>query len=252
MKPIGEAFVQQTAYHDFAHTGRRRGLPQPPIAWGAQPGQRRIACLPPQELPECNLDVRTAMEMRQSVRRFGQGPISFAQLCLLLWCTQGVKAQCTFNGMATKRNVPSAGAKHALETFFYARHIETLPPGWYRYLAMTHEIVCQQADADGAAGHALTQALCSNGFETHGAVTFVYAAVPERMVWHHGQRGYRSLYLDAGHVGQNLYLTAQGLGLGACTLCVFDDQALTQQLALAQRNAFPIYAAVVGPKMKDE
>ena len=248
MKPIVEAFVQQTAFHDFAHTGRRRGEPQPPIAWDAQPGQVRIACIPPAQLPLCSVDVRTAIQMRKSVRSYGHKPLSFAQLCLLLWCTQGVKERCTFNGAATKRNVPSAGAKHALEVFFYARRVETLAPGWYRYLAMTHEIVCEKPDTDGAAGQALTSALCTNTFEAQGAVTFVYAAVPERMVWHPGQRGYRSLYLDAGHVGQNLSLAAEGLGLGACTLCVFDDQALQAQLALAARGAFPIYAAVVGTK----
>ena len=69
--------------------------------------------------------------------------------------------------------------------------------------------------------------------------------MPERIVWHHGQRGYRDLYLDAGHIGQNLYLAAEGLGLSACTICVFDDEKMKKLLALPG-DLFLIYSAAVG------
>ena len=34
----------------------------------------------------------------------------------------------------------------------------------------------------------------------------------------YGERGYRFIFLDAGHMSQNLYLTAEYLGLGATAL----------------------------------
>jgi SagB-type dehydrogenase family enzyme len=51
--------------------------------------------------------------------------------------------------------------------------------------------------------------------------TFVWTAVVERSKWKYRERAYRYIYLDAGHVGQNLYLAAGALGLGECAIGAF-------------------------------
>jgi nitroreductase len=38
------------------------------------------------------------------------------------------------------------------------------------------------------------------------------------MTWRYGERGYRDLHLDAGHVCQNLYLAAEAVGCGVCAM----------------------------------
>ena len=68
------------------------------------------------------------------------------------------------------------------------------------------------------------------------------------MTWKYGQRGYRYLHLDAGHVCQNLYLAAEAIGAGACAIGAFDDDALNGLLGLDGINHFVIYAAAVGKK----
>lgn len=241
---IGQRFVKQTSYYDFAQTDRRQGKPQPPIYWEAEPDLPRIA-LPHgirQELPHALL--WNAMGNRRSRRNFEQGPLSLVQLAYLCWITQGVQKSIVFNGDATLRPVPSAGAKHAIETMLLIRRVKGLQPGLYRYLPKEHALVLAQPWTE-KWEEEINHAFASNGFQRHSAVTFFWIAVPERIVWHHGQRGYRDLYLDAGHIGQNLYLAAEGLGLSACTICVFDDEKMKKLLALPG-DLFLIYTAAVG------
>ena len=48
-------------------------------------------------------------------------------------------------------------------------------------------------------------------------VVILIAAVMERTMWKYGQRGYRYVFFDARHLGQNLYLaaTASHIGIAA-------------------------------------
>lgn len=80
------------------------------------------------------------------------------------------------------------------------------------------------------------------------AVTFLWTAVPDRMTWRYGERGYRYLHLDAGHVCQNLYLAASGVGCGVCAIAAFDDAAMNRLLGIDGERRFLIYAATVGKK----
>jgi SagB-type dehydrogenase family enzyme len=83
----------------------------------------------------------------------------------------------------------------------------------------------------------------------HSAVTFVWTAVPYRMTWRYGQRGYRYLHLDAGHVCQNLYLAAEALGAGACAIAAFDDERMAGLLQVDPAEEFVIYLATVGKRV---
>jgi len=76
----------------------------------------------------------------------------------------------------------------------------------------------------------------------------VWVAVRQRMVWRYGERGYRYLHLDAGHVCQNLYLAAEALHCGVCAIAAYDDEAVNQLLVLDGREQFVIYIASLGLK----
>lgn len=247
---IGRLFVEQTSYHDFARTDRRQGKPQPPIYWERDAKAPCIA-LPPldeQALPDKAL--WSAMAQRRSRRAYSKAPLTLLQLSALCWMTQGVQEEIEFNGRATRRLVPSAGAKHAVETLILVRRAEGLTPGLYRYLPQKHALALYK-ETDQTWERALDEAFTSNRFQKQAAATFFWAAVPARMVWHHGQRGYRNLYLDAGHIGQNLYLAAEGLGLSACTMCVFDDERMHALLGL-EESMFLLYTAAVGGRAQDK
>ena len=52
------------------------------------------------------------------------------------------------------------------------------------------------------------------------------SATFSRTMWKYGQRGYRYVWMEAGHVGQNVYLCAAGLGIGAVAIGGFFDSEL--------------------------
>nr|NLJ02403.1 SagB/ThcOx family dehydrogenase [Bacillota bacterium] len=83
-------------------------------------------------------------------------------------------------------------------------------------------------------------------FINDSAVTFIWTADIYRMKWRYGERGYRYIHLDAGHVCQNLYLAAQTVQSGVCAIAAFDDDALNDFLGLDGDEQFAVYLAAVG------
>lgn len=63
-------------------------------------------------------------------------------------------------------------------------------------------------------------------------VCFVLSAIFQRTRWKYRERAYRSVMLEAGHIGQNLCLAAASMGLGACPVGAFLDEALNDLLGV--------------------
>jgi SagB-type dehydrogenase family enzyme len=68
------------------------------------------------------------------------------------------------------------------------------------------------------------------------------------MTWRYGERGYRYMYLDAGHVCQNLYLAAENINSGACAIAAYEDDELNKILSIDGEEQFVIYLASLGKK----
>ncbi len=82
-------------------------------------------------------------------------------------------------------------------------------------------------------------------------VIFVWSAVLERGKWKYRERAYRYIYIDAGHIGQNLYLAAEALGLGACTIGAFFDDDVNRLIGLDGTEEPVIYVGCVGWPRKE-
>jgi len=147
---------------------------------------------------------------------------------------------------ATFRTVPSAGARHAFETCLLVNDVEGLEPGLYRYLALSHSL--QQLDTDPTLSVRITDACLDQTFISRCGVVFLWVAVPYRMTWRYGDRGYRELHKDAGHVCQNLYLAAEAVGCGVCAVAAYDDDAMNSILGIDGINQCLIYLATVGKR----
>jgi SagB-type dehydrogenase family enzyme len=243
---IGQQFLEQTQYQYLGDSDQKRGLPQPPLELDREESGTIVTLPPPGDLPEFAVELRTAIERRRSKRTYADQPLSLVELSYLLWCTQGVKE--TIDTYATLRTVPSAGARHAFETLLLVNNIQTLDPGLYRFSAMQHHLLKLKT----AAGLAeeITRACWDQAQVKRSAVTFFWVAVPYRMTWRYGERGYRYLHLDAGHVCQNLYLAAEGIDAGVCAIAAFEDEKLNRALDLDGLDEFVIYLAAVGKKPK--
>jgi len=240
----GQEFMERTKYRFIGKSDQQKGVPQPPLEVPPEPDLPYIDLRRPEFLEIPPLDLRTAIEHRRSVRAYLHEPVALDELSFLLWCTQGVKQ--AFGSQAIFRTVPSAGARHAFETFLLANDVEGLEPGLYRYLALSHRL--QQRDTDPALAHRVASACFDQQFILRSGVVFLWTAVPYRMTWRYGERGYRDLHLDAGHVCQNLYLAAEPVGCGVCAIAAFDDDIMNGLLGIDGTDQFLIYLATVGKK----
>lgn len=237
---IGQEFVERTKHKHLEASGQCMEEGEPPIEARLPKG----GAIDPLPKPEAiATDLRRIIEGRTSVRTYQTTPLSKVELSYLLWCTQGVKE---VDYGHTFRTVPSAGARHALETILLVNRVEGLSPGLYRYRPLKHAIE-DYALVETASGE-VTQACFQQAFVAHSAATFIWVAIPGRMTWRYDQRGYRYLFLDAGHVCQNLYLAAESIGCGACAVAAYDDDRMNEILGLDGVNAFVIYLASVGKK----
>ena len=180
----------------------------------------------------------------RSIRRYAHTPLSLEELAFLLWATQGVTER--HGDEATFRPVPSAGARHAFETYLYCRRVETLEEGIYRYLPLEHRLLFEFTEPDLAAR--ISEACLGQRFVGQGAVTFFWSVIPYRMEWRYGPAAHRVLPMDVGHVCQNLYFSAEAIGAGACAVAAYDQEALDALLHLNGEEEFVIYLAPVGKR----
>lgn len=240
----GQEFMERTKYRYIGTSDQQKGRPQPPLELPPDPGRPVIALPDPATLAIPTVDLRAAIARRRSIRSYLHEPIPLEELSFLLWCTQGV--QHVHGSQATFRTVPSAGARHAFETYLLVNDVEDLEPGLYRYLALSHRL--QQIALDPTIVHMVTAACFDQQFILRSGVVFLWTAVPYRMTWRYGERGYRDLHLDCGHVCQNLYLAAEAVGCGVCAIAAFDDDAMNRLLGIDGTDQFLIYLATVGKR----
>jgi len=243
----GLQFLQATQYANTPPSAQKMGLPQPPLELETPPNLTIFDLPAPASLQPPKMELRQAIEQRQTRRDYAQTALSLEELAYLLWCTQGVKS--VTERPATLRTVPSAGARHAFETWLLVNRVQGLEAGLYRYQAITHKLIHMLASQDIC--EKVTQACLSQKQVRESAVTFLWVAVVERMTWRYPARGFRYLFLDAGHVCQNLYLAAEQIGCGVCAIAAYDDDLVNQAIQVDGKNLFTIYLASLGKVAKN-
>jgi hypothetical protein len=174
---IGQEFMERTKYRYLSLSDQESHLPQPPLELPPDPHKPVFTLPKPETIVVPPRDLRTAIEERHSVRSYAKEPLTLPELAFLLWCTQGVKK--VSGTYATFRTVPSAGARHALETYLLVNDVKGLEPGLYRYLALTHRL--QQIELDPTLHIRTANACLDQQFIMRCGVVFLWVAVPYRM-----------------------------------------------------------------------
>jgi len=77
-------------------------------------------------------------------------------------------------------------------------------------------------------------------------VVFVWVAVIQRSRQKYRQRAYRYIYLDSGHLAQNLYLAATAMNLGCCAMAAFFDEEVNQIVDVDGAEETAVYLAAIG------
>lgn len=224
-------------------------VPYPPLQKPVPDGSPPLIDLPnPEELDLREVVFTDLLKGRQSWRKFTEDPLSLSELSYLLFATQGVLAEIG-NGYASRRTVPSAGARHPFETYLAVNQVEGLEPGTYRYLPFSHQLLL--LEETGQLPGLLTEANLGQKFVGSAPVTLAWCCIPYRAEWRYMDHAHKNMLLDAGHICQNLYLAATALGLGTCAVGAYDQQAMDAIFELDGEDEYVVYLAPVG-KIKSQ
>ena len=230
---------------DFRASAQHRGLPIPPLEEPVDQQLPRIS-LPDREswsLVLQETDLADAIGNRRSRRNYSDEYLKVEELAFLLWATQGQRSP--GEQPPHFRTVPSAGARHSFETYLFIHRMEKIPPGLYRYLPLSNELVLIYS-ADKESKTRLSRAVLGQNFVADSAVVFVWTTVPYRMEWRYLQAAHRVILLDAGHVCQNLYLACEAIQAGTCAIAAYDQEAMDELIQVDGEDQFTIYLAPVG------
>lgn len=189
----------------------------------------RMRLTPPGALIEGSLFA--TLQARRSTREFSPRPLEWQEIGALLWSGQGVT-----DATLQLRTAPSAGALYPLA-------LDALTPsGIFRYHPEDHT-VSQRHQRD--ARSKLSAAALNQACLAHAPCIFALSAVPSRTLKKYGERGTRYIHIEAGHVVQNMLLTACTLGLVGVPVGAFDDLAVSAALELST-NETPLYLVPIG------
>ena len=166
--------------------------------------------------------------------------MSLDDLGFLLWASTGI--QRVEQGYEF-RTAPSAGALYPIETYIAANNIEDVDSGIYHYNIKNHllEEIKTGNFGDAIAHSALGQQICATA-----SVVFIWTAIFERSKWKYNQRAYRYIYLDAGHIAENLALAAASIKCGSCQVGAFFDDEINSIVCIDGAEESTICLSVIG------
>jgi len=193
----------------------------PPIDWGDEAG-----------------DLERAIVGRRSCRRYGSKAISFDDL----------KAILDFAYRPDRYHLWSLDPQPdyfdlpSIRTFVAVSGVDGLEAGCYYYAPEAGEL--RQIRFRNFRRELHFLALNQDLGRDAGAVVF-HTANLKRAIDRYGDRAYRYLHLDAGHLGQRMNLAAVAIGLGASGIAGFFDDRVNDVLGIPAAEAV-LYLTTIG------
>jgi SagB-type dehydrogenase family enzyme len=234
---VGDRFQQETKYSRNS-VGKDFELITKPDMYKTYPNSKKIKLNKPNILTKkCLNDV---LMNRKSIRDFSEKSVNIQELSYLLWASTGIQRK-EFG--YDYRTAPSAGALYPIETYLIINNVEDMPKGVYHYLIKDHSL--EELKLGGyyfeIAKATLDQEMCATA-----GIVFIWTAIFNRSKCKYGQRAYRYIYLDAGHIAQNLILASTSLNLGSCPIAAFYDEEVNNIICVDGVEESVLYMCVVG------
>ncbi len=237
---IGERFQAETKYTIENIGGHFLDWDHMPERYKSYPDSIRKIALPEPEVGK-DVNIWEAFSRRRSVRDYLlDAVLPLGTLSALFWATQGITAAA---GNYQFRSAPSAGALYPIETYLLVRSVEDLEQGFYHFRPLVYDLEFLQS---GDFGRSLAEAALGQRMVAEAQVVFIWTAVVARSKWKYRQRAYRYIYLDAGHIAQNLYLAGTAAGVGVCGVGAFFDDRVNSLIGVDGFEETALYLASVG------
>jgi SagB-type dehydrogenase family enzyme len=186
------------------------------------------------------ITLEEAINKRRSVRNYSGKPVTMSQLSQLVFSAQGTTGKMYGQPL---RTTPSAGALYPFEIYVIANNVDTLDQGIYHYGVLNHTLELVES---GDFRKEITSAGLKQEMLGDSDVVFVLSAVFDRTRHKYGERGFRYVYIEAGHISQNIYLQAVSLGLGSVSVGAFLDNEVNQLIGVDGQKEAVIYLHGVG------
>ena len=235
---IGRRYLKETRY-------RRRSLGEKGPVYAPVPrykeypqAARRLVLEPGPHLP--GADLWACLQERRSLRHYQDRPLSLEEFTALVWATQGMTGA---SPPYLLRTAPSAGALYPVETYLAVHRVTGVETGiWHLHIPdFALELL-----TPGDCRRPLVEACLSQQFMGTAAVAFIWTGILNRSMVKYRERAIRYLFLDAGHICQNLMLAATALGLGCCPVGAFFDEEVEQLAQVDGKEEVALYLAAVG------
>ena len=193
----------------------------------------------PAPMLEGHVSLEKAIKQRRTVRSFADKPLMVAQLSQVLWAAQGIT-----DDRGLKRAAPSGGALYPIDIYAVVGNngVQGVAQGVYHYDPHHHSIE-KILDTD-ARGDVAVASLRQMWMAT-APVILVLTAEYGRITVKYGDRGKRYAMIEVGHIGQNIFLQCEALGLSAGIAGAFYDKEV-DRIVNTQKNHEPLIVMPVG------
>lgn len=189
-------------------------------------------------LPVPKLDLKIPLKhvllKRKSERKFSVSPLSLEKISSLLFYSAGIKND------LKRRLYPSAGARYPLEIYIISLNTK-LPQGIYHYYLKNNSLekLFEFKKKD-------LSLIIKQKWAQKAGCLIIISSVFERNTVKYGERGYRHILTEAGHLAQNFYLVSTALGISICAIGGYLDDKLNNLLDLDGLNESVIYLLALG------
>lgn len=200
----------------------------------------------PKDFEKSNMNVEDAIKKRASWRDFS-GNIDMKEVSKVLYYANGFRELVdTDLGILQKTNAPSAGSRHPIEVYTILQRVDGIADGIYHYDNENHllEVISESLPEENELFKIYNN---QNNLAKANIILFM-TSIHRRTSWKYGPRAYRFIHLDAGHIGQNLYLIAEAMGLGCCAVGGWNDESTNGLLKIDGIRELVVYSVVVGKK----
>ncbi len=197
------------------------------------------------DLPNVQTDGKVSLEktikIRRTIRSFTSQQLSLEQFSQLLWAAYGITEDRGY-----KRAAASGGACYPMDIYALVGEegIKGMDAGIYHYEPMGHSV---SLILEGDLREAVARASLGQMWMATPPLSLVICAEYARITSRYGDRGVRYAMIEAGHMGQNIFLQAEALGLGAGIVGAFRDEAVIQVMGTPPSHE-PLLIMPVGYK----
>lgn len=182
------------------------------------------------------------LHKRRSIRNFIIKQITKEQLSYILYNAAGLQ-KFDDNIDNSRRPYPSAGARYPLEIYPIILNCRGMNQGLYHYNVKDNSL---ELLYDKDIKYWVNKIFGNESWVKNPSLILLISGVIQRTSVKYGERAYRHMLLEAGHLAQNICLLTTSIGLGSCPIGGFVDDYANEFIDVGNQKEFVVHAISIG------